>query len=366
MIDLFKVYMPDNLNASAINDILRSGKLTSGVYLKQFEKKLQDFIGNPYVMVTANNNYASLISLALCNIKNGDEVIASPMACLASTQPILNFGAKVVWADIDPKTGSLDPEDVKRKINSKTKAILHYHWGGYPGYIDEINELGRLHGIIVIDDAIESFGSEYKGHRMGNTGTDITTFSFQTVRLPNSIDGGAIAFKSKDVYEKAIKMRDFGITRSTFRDHLGEISPESDIADIGYNALMNEVNAFLGNYIIDDVDKLIERQRANAIIWDEYFNNSIHKLSFRSEILPNNWIYSYLSPTQMHDMSRFREQGVYASKVHLRNDHYTSFGSFNNDLLGVNYFAEHQLSVPSGWWVTKNDILKLVDGSAKS
>jgi perosamine synthetase len=142
MVPLFKVYSPQEELASKIDIILKSGQLTSGNYVRLFEKQLQDFIGNPYVLVTGSNTYASLIALALCDLRNEHEVIASPMACLASNQPVLNFGAKLVWADIDPRTGTLDPTDVRKRITSKTKAILHYHWGGYPGYIDELNNIG--------------------------------------------------------------------------------------------------------------------------------------------------------------------------------------------------------------------------------
>ncbi|WP_180818263.1 DegT/DnrJ/EryC1/StrS family aminotransferase, partial [Vibrio parahaemolyticus] len=79
-------------------------------------------------------------ALKLINIQDGDEVIVSPMSCLMTTQPIKYAGAKVVWADIDPLTGSLDPLDVTKKITNRTKAIIHYHWAGNPGHIDEINE----------------------------------------------------------------------------------------------------------------------------------------------------------------------------------------------------------------------------------
>lgn len=352
MTDLFKVYMPKNLDTNRIVEILHSGKLTSGTFVKKFEEAISEYIGNPYVMVTSNNNLASIIALASCDIQNGDEIIASPMACLASNQPILNFGAKVVWADIDPNTGSLNPADVEKKITSKTKAIIHYHWGGYPGYVDEINNIGSKYGVLVIDDAIESFGSLYKGKMMGNLGTDITTFSFQTVRLPNSIDGGAISFKSKELFDKAKLLRDFGINRSTFRDSLGEISSSSDISGTGYNAIMNELNAFIGTEILADTKDLINVQRNNAKEWDSVFlhNNQVRSLN-RTDIEPNYWIYSILSDKQMSDLNNFRSSGFYASKVHLRNDFYSCFGEFDATLEGVNEFAKRHLSIPCGWWV---------------
>lgn len=353
MQSLFKVFSPAEGLGDSLNAIIQSGQLTSGNYVRQFESALQAYLGNPYVMVTGSNTYASLIALALCGLKNEDEVIASPMACLASNQPILNFGAKVVWADIDPKTGTLDPEDVKRKITAKTKAILHYHWGGYPGYIDEINAIGKAHGVMVIDDAIESFGSEYKGKIMGNLGTPITTFSFQTVRLPNSIDGGALAFSDEALFKKALRMRDFGINRATFRDEFGEISPQSNIEFLGYNAIMNEVNAFIGCKVLEQTPALIGLQREHAAYWDTYCNSkAFETLNRPEETKPNYWIYSFFSPTQMDTLQQIRSEGYYASKVHIRNDYYSCFGAFHDELKGVEIFEKTQLSVPSGWWVT--------------
>jgi dTDP-4-amino-4,6-dideoxygalactose transaminase len=351
---LFKVFTPEESIASEIDKILKSGQLTSGNNVRLFEKQLQEYIGNPYVLVTGSNTYASLIALALCGLKNKDEVIASPMACLASNQPVLNFGAKLVWADIDPLTGTLDPGDVRKRITSKTKAILHYHWGGYPGYIDEINKIGLEFGIPVIDDAIESFGAEYKGRKMGNTQTPITTFSFQTVRLPNSVDGGALAFNDEATYQKALRMRDFGINRSTFRDELNEISSSSDISHLGYNAIMNEINALVGNKVMEHTPDLIAKQRTNAAKWDVFCaEQGYQPLNSREEITPNYWIYSFLTPNQKQDLISIRESGYYASKVHIRNDYYSCFGEFDTNLPGVTTFAEQQLAVPSGWWVNK-------------
>ena len=356
MIDLYKIYLPADLKIEEVKEILFSGKLNSGNYVKTFEKHLQNFTANPFLFVTANYNYASLIALASIGLKNEDEVIASPIACLASNMPVLNFGARIRWADIDPLTGSLDPSSVRKKINSKTKAIIHYHWGGYPGYIDEINQVGKEFGIYVIDDAIESFGSAYNTKHLGGTESDITLFSFQTIRLPNSIDGGAISFKSKELFEKATLMRDYGINRSTFRDSLGEISPDSDVPYPGYYAIMNEVNAFIGATVFKDTGRLIEKQRQNALNWNKVSSRKGWlPLNRRKNITPNYWIYSFLSENRDEDMIDLRKNGFYASKVHLRNDLYSCFGGKDHSLKGVREFEIKQLSVPSGWWVTSNN-----------
>lgn len=348
---LYKVFMPEGLD-KPVTKLLYSGKLSFGEHAKQFENQLRQYINNPYTLITSNNNYASIIAFTLLDLKEGDEVIASPMACLASNQPLVATGAKVVWADIDPATGSLDPESVKKQITKRTKAILHYHWCGYPGYIDEINRVAADHGLYVIDDAIESFGAEYKGQKIGNCGTDITLFSFQAVRLPNTIDGGAISFTSKELFEKAKRMRDWGIDRSTFRDELGEISPQSDIAMKGFNAMMSDLNGLVGVYQMNALDQLLSVQRANAAIWDENLERfNLSTIKKRPEINPNYWVYSVFSKNILGDLNRFRDAGFYASKVHIRNDNYSCFGKQSISLPGVDTFAAKQISLPSGWWL---------------
>lgn len=352
MKDLYKVFISDDINLEDIRAILDSGQLMSGNYLKEFEDKLINYLGNRFSIVTNNNNYAYLVALATLGLTCGDEVIASPMACLASNMPVLNFGAKLVWADIDPGTGTLNPESVRMKISKKTKAILHYHWCGYPGYIDEINEIGVSEGIPVIDDATESFGSKYKGKFLGSLGSDITIFSFQTVRLPNSLEGGALAFKDENLFKKALRIRDMGIDRRSFRDEMHEISPNSDIPMFGYNAIMNEVNAYIGAKNIDKTIDLLQKQYTNSLIWDKYCDDqNLERLNNRPDIKPNYWVYSFKSKNQKESIKLLRSEGYYASKVHLRNDYYSCFGSFDSNLSGVDSFSNEIINVPCGWWV---------------
>lgn len=358
-IPLYKVYTPASIDSLDIISVLESGNYFSGENVRAFEKLVQHYIDNPYTLVVGNNNFASLIALKLCNLKCGDEVIVSPMACLATTQPILNFQAKVVWADIDPITGSLDPASVESKISNKTKAIIHYHWGGYPGYIDEINEIGRKYGIPIIDDATESFGSEYKNRKIGATGTNFTVFSFQTVRLPNSIEGGAISFSSESSYLKALKLRDYGIDRDTFRTATGEISHKSDIALAGYNAKMNELSGYIGCKVMHDVPELLEKQRQNSILWQKRLGTKEVGLSSnRSECLPNYWVFSYLADNPHATLQELGKSGFNASQMHIRNDIYSCFGTNSKFLKGVEEFSTRQLSVPAGWWLDEADFHK--------
>jgi len=351
MIPLFKPYMPAEL--PKLDAILHSGALAFGKYGREFEQKLRSYIGVDQLITVNSFNYAILVALLTLGIKPGDEIIASPIACLASNQPFVTMGAKVVWADVDPTTGTLSPESVEQKISSKTKAIFHNHFCGYPGYIDEINSIGSKYGITVVDDAIEAFGSEYKGKKIGNTGTDVTIFSFQAVRLPTTIDGGALVFKDKTLYEKSILVRDSGIDRKYFRDGIGEINPDYDISVPGFGATMSDINSYIGLQQMNDIEMLIGKQRKNANRWTEKFltkNKHYFLMNNRKEITPNYWVYGLLADNKIETIKKIRDMDYYASSVHLPNTYYSVFGN-HESLKGVAEFYSKFLAIPSGWWV---------------
>lgn len=349
MIPLYKPYMPENL--PELDSILHSGTLAYGKWGRKFEEKLAACIGTPNIAVVNSFNSAMLVTLTTLDIKQGDEIIASPMSCLASNQPFATIGAKIIWADIDPATGTLNPDSVKSKISKKTKAIFHNHHCGYPGYIDEINDIGGKNGIYVVDDAIEAFGSEYKSKVIGNTGTDATVFSFQTVRLPNTIDGGAVSFKDNTLFEKAKRMRDLGVDRKTFRNELGEISPLCDITVPGYGATLSDVNSYIGCSQLEDINNLIKKQRTNAETWISKIENEYpdYKILTRPHQNPNYWVFGILAPNKTETILHFRSLGFYASGVHLPNNNYSVFGQ-QGELPGVEEFYARFVALPCGWW----------------
>jgi dTDP-4-amino-4,6-dideoxygalactose transaminase len=352
MIPIYKPYMPDNL-LPELNEILYSGQLSYGKYGKQFETQLKDFIGCEYLLSVNSYNTSMLVVLTALGLKEGDEIIASPVSCLASNQPFVTKGLKVIWADINPNTGTLCPKDVESKITTHTKAIFHNHFCGYVGEIDAINALGKKYGIPIIDDGIEAFGSQYNGKKIGNVGTDVTVFSFQTVRLPNTIEGGAIVFKNKALYDKAVLIRDYGIDRSKFRTADGEINPDCDIMLEGYGGLMSEVNSFIGTKQMENIEKLLNQQQQNATKWQNELQNSadIKSLQINNNTNPNYWVFGTLSENSKETIAYFKSKGYFATGVHINNNIYSVFNN-KADLKGVNKFKQQFVAIPCGWWLS--------------
>ena len=349
MIPLFKPYMPEAL--PEVDSILHSGILAYGKWGHEFEKKLGEYIGNSQILATNSFNAAYQVAITTLGLQPDDEVIGSPMTCLASNQPFATQHVKIVWADIEPDTGMLDVEDVRKKISPRTKAILVNHFCGYVGYVDDVLALAKEKGLLVIEDAIEGFGSECKGKRVGNLGADVTVYSFQTVRLPNTIDGGAVSFKDKVFYEKAILVRDYGIYRPRFRDDLQEISHLCDIAIPGYGATPSEINSYVGSLQMDVIDNLLERQQQQARKWDVLLDDpGVKPVTVVPNTKPNYWVYGVLSDNKRDFMEEWRNKGYYASGVHLPNTYYSVFGK-QPELKGVQEFYSKYVALPCGWWI---------------
>lgn len=354
MIPLYKPFMPE---MPLVNEILHSGQLAYGKYGKEFESILRDYFSTEHLLTTNTFNMAIMVALSTLGLKAGDKAIVSPMACLASTQPLLSMGIQVIWADVDPKLGTIDPESVRTLIKEKPKVIIHNHFCGYPGHVDEINAIGKEYGIPVVDDGIEAFGSEYKGNKVGNLGTDVTIFSFNPVRFPNTLDGGVIIFKDEQLYNKSILVRDAGINRTLFRDEWGEIDPACDIEIVGYSATPIEIGSYLGVEQMKYSDEILYKQRRNAKKWDNVFKNDSNITPIiNNHTSPNYWVYGILVPDKRNYLKIFREKGYYASGVHLNNNEYSVFGN-QEALPGVTKFYNSFLAIPSGWWLKKNDIL---------
>ena len=360
MIPLYKVYMPPNIEDSLIK-LLYSERLAFGEHNELFEERLRKYLGTSLVITTNTNNSAMILALKLAGVKVGDDVLASPISCLATNAPVKTVGANIVWIDVNPSTGCIDSEKLEGYLTRKTKAIIHYHWVGYPGDINEINSFARKKGLKVIEDASEAFGAEYKGRKIGNTNSDFVCFSFNPVRIINTIDGGALSIRAKDDFERAKLLRDYGIDRKKFRDKMGEINPNSDITEAGHHFLMNNLSGYLGFVQILDIDRRLKRVRSNARFYDKKLSviPQLKPLRVSPRKQPSYWVYTILAEDRDNLLIFLRENQIYASKVHMRNDIYSCFGPLKNKYPGIEEFSKKYLSIPCGWWLSKEETKKI-------
>lgn len=354
MIDLFKVFMPPTV-IEPLREVLYSGYIGEGPKVAEFERALAPWLDNENVLCLNSGTSAIQLALRLSNVGPGDEVISTPMTCTATNEPILATGAKIVWADIDPWTGNIDPIDVQRKITSKTKAIVCVHWGGYPCDMDELHAVANSCGARVIEDACHAFGSIYKGHKIGSQ-SDFACFSFQAIKNLTTVDGGALVCLDKDDYERGKLLRWYGIDREAKGE---DLRCEADIKEWGYKFHMNDVAATIGIEQLKYVAGNLAKTRMNATKYDVVFGDK--KLRYKSDRVSCHWLYTIRVKDRDGFIVRMKEAGIMTSKVHARNDLHSCFAESRTHLPGVDEFCREQVSIPVGWWLESNDVEKIIE-----
>lgn len=377
-IPLFKVYMSEHA-APEVTKVLNSGYIGQGPKVEEFEKNLKNYFDNDRI-VTLNAGTSGLhLALHLLKkpsekildgnsswfntswpgLQDGDEVLATPLTCTASNWPILANGLKIKWVDIDEKTLNMDLDDLERKITPKTKAIIAVHWGGYPLDLDRLKEIQeksqRLYGFkpAIIEDGAHSFGSEYKGKKLGNHG-NIVMYSLQAIKHITSIDGGLLILPHQDLYNRSKLIRWYGIDRDSNRK---DFRCEANIDEWGFKFHMNDVCATVGIENLKDADKIIGRHQDNAKYYDEQLKNV--KGVTLLERNPNHksafWIYSMLVEDRDGFYKWMKECKISVSQVHERNDKHTCVKDYVSNLPTLEKTIGKVVSIPVGWWVTDEE-----------
>lgn len=355
MIPLFKVHMPATVDEPLL-EVLHSGWIGQGVKIDKFEDELKAILDNEYVL-TLNNGTAGLhLALRLAEVGYKDEVITTPMTCLATNMPILACGAFPIWADIDPETGNIDPMKIEKNITARTKAIACVHFGGYPCDMDEISQIAKTHDLRIIEDAAHALRAEYKGHPIG-THSDFVMFSLQAIKHITTIDGGILCCKSERDYKLGKLLRWYGIDRETSKM---ELRCEGDVKDWGYKHHMNDVTATIGLEQLKYLGEVIEKHRRNATYYNMEFKARQIKrsrpLRYKSDRLSSYWLYTLLVDDRDGFVRFMRDNGIGASKAHVRNDVHSCFKKFKrDDLPGVDYFDAHQVAIPVHWDLKDED-----------
>ena len=260
----------DDSDIEAVVNVLKSDYLTTGPFVKEFEDKVANYVGAKYAVAVSNGTAALHMACFAAGIKEGDEVIVSPMTFAASANAILYCGGIPVFADIDQLTYNIDPDRIEEKITDKTKAIIPVDFSGQSVDMDKIMVIAEKHGLIVIEDAAHALGSEYKGRKIGNQ-ADMVEFSFHPVKPITTAEGGMITTNSEDFYKKMMIFRTHGITRDQeiLNENHGPWYYEQKI--LGYNYRLTDVQSALGTSQMNKIDDFIARRREIVKLYNEAF-----------------------------------------------------------------------------------------------
>lgn len=262
----------DESDIAAVVEVLCSPFLTTGPKIQEFEQKFADYVEAKYAVAVASGTAALHAAVFAAGINPGDEVITTPMTFAASANCVLYRGGRVVFADIDPQTYNIDPEDIARKITERTKAIIPVDYTGQPARLDVIKKIAAEFNLPVIEDAAHALGAAYQGQKVGSI-SDLTTFSFHPVKHITTGEGGMVTTNDPGLYERLLLFRNHGITRDKrlLMENHGLWYYEQQA--LGYNYRITDCQAALGISQLAKSEMFLAVRRRYAGIYTEAFKD---------------------------------------------------------------------------------------------
>lgn len=239
-------------------------KLSLGNKVSELESKCKDFLGVKHACFLTNATAGFEIGYKFADLQPGDEVIAPAITFIATIAYPLSIGAKLVFADLDPRTVNMDPDDVIAKISSRTKVIIPVHIGGYPTDMDPIIEVANDRGITVIEDAAHAFGGTYKGRMIGTIG-HFGAYSFHEVKNVTSFGEGGLLVSNLDAGADFAKCRFLGLDfTTTIPNWLYDVTPVKNLRGnwfVGGNHSATEIQAVLLLSQLKRINRIIEARK---------------------------------------------------------------------------------------------------------
>ena len=281
------IYQPtlDGNEKKYVNDCIDSTWISSrGKYIPLFEEKFSEFIGVSHATSVCNGTVALHLALVTLGVENGNEVIVPSFTYIASVNTIVITGAKPVFVDSLEDTWQMDPEDVKRKITPKTKAIMAVHVYGHPCEMDALQKIAKENNVFLIEDCAEAFGSLYNNKHTGTFG-DISTFSFYGNKTITTGEGGMVVTNDETLHNRAYQLKMHGLAK--FREYWHDV--------IGFNYRMTNICAAIGLAQLEKAEEKIQKKRELRDRYDKVFAGTPVKTHGEAgNVFHSYWMYSIL------------------------------------------------------------------------
>jgi perosamine synthetase len=342
----------------AATEVLKTRWIGQGPKVEEFEKRFGARFagGHPTLAVRAGTD-ALHLAYILTGLQPGDEVISPVFTCTATNIPLLYMGVKIVFADIQRDTLNIDPEDVRRRITGKTKAIVCIHHGGMPCDLAELQAIADKYALKLIEDAAHALGATYQGKSIGQI-SNFTMFSFAAVKNMTTGDGGMLIMRDASLLDKARRLRSAGTDRKAKQAGTWE----NDIFEIGYRYQTSDVAAVMGLAALDEFDEVLGyRRRLHEQYQRELAN--IPGLSLigvrRADRTHAAWMCTVLVERREALQKKLREQNIESSQVHYRNDRYSIFGGRRNDFPNMDAAEDRYLHLPLHTRMNDADVTRI-------
>jgi dTDP-4-amino-4,6-dideoxygalactose transaminase len=372
-------FLPFNLplieqeEIDAAVEVLKSGWLTTGPKVKQFEDEFAAFIGAEHAVAVSSATAALHLALDAIGLQEGDEVIAPTLTFASTGNVVTYFGARPVLVDCEPDYFTMDPAAVERAISPKTKAIIPVHFAGHPCEMDTLLQIARQHHLRIIEDAAHSLPTEYKGRTIGTIG-DITCFSFYpTKAMTTGGEGGIATTADGELADRIRMMRLHGITKDAWKRYTPTGSWRYQILDAGYKYNLTDLSAAIGLAQLHKCSRMWNRRldlvdRYNRALADQ---DAFQLPSLRSDISHGWHIYVILvNPEALRIgrdqlMEELKARGIGTSvhfiPLHLHPYYQESFGYTPGQFPVAEHYSERCLSLPLFPRMSDDDLDRVVE-----
>ena len=322
----------DDRDIEEVVKILKSDWITTGPTVTKFEDAVCKMIGCQYAAAVNSGTSALDIAVQSLELPKGSEIITTPFTFAATSNSILYNGLKPVFADIYKDTRNINPDEIRKKVTAKTKAISYVDFAGHPAAIDEISEIAQEYDLYLIEDASHALGAEYKGKKIGNL-ADLTIFSFHPVKHITTGEGGMVTTSHESLYSKLKMLRNHGIDKDARERYGKDALYAYDMKYLGRNYRITDIQCALGISQLKKLDTFIEKRQHLAQVYYELLDNvDSVELPSQKEYVTHVWhIYTVLLNKERDAFFKYMRHNNIGVNVHYipvyRHSYYsTHFG----------------------------------------
>ncbi len=379
MRETFLIFGSPDIQEDEISEVvacMRSGWISTGQKVAQFEELFKRYIGSKYALALNSCTAGLHLSMLVAGLKPGDEVITTPMTFAATANAILHTGAQPVFVDIEQCSMNINPELIAEKLSPKTKALLPVHLCGRPCNMHRITEIARNNNLLVIEDAAHAIEAAYKGNKIGTIG-DMTVFSFYVTKNLVTGEGGMVTTDNDEYAEKIQTYGLHGMSKGAWRRYSDEGFKHYQIIYPGFKYNMLDIQAAMGIHQFKRLEAgLVRREQ----IWDQY-DEAFRDLPLITPAPPDpdtrhaRHLYTIL--VKLEDLKADRDTiqqalfeenigtGIHYISLHLHQYYRERYHFKPDDFPNARFVSERTISLPLSTKLTDEDVQDVIDAVKK-